>query len=76
MEALSLDNILWANTVVASGSVVGLTVYTGIVSRQRKRCASFPYRTGGRRRFCFLLSFAGNARSDEWKPCGFESRAF
>jgi magnesium-transporting ATPase (P-type) len=29
VEPLSLENTLWANTVVASGTVVGVTVYTG-----------------------------------------------
>jgi phospholipid-translocating ATPase len=29
IESLSLDNTMWANTVVASGSAVGCVVYTG-----------------------------------------------
>ena len=29
IESLSLDNTLWANTVVASGSAIGCVVYTG-----------------------------------------------
>lgn len=29
VESLSLENTMWANTVVASGTVIGLTVYTG-----------------------------------------------
>ncbi|KYF42185.1 cation-transporting atpase family protein, partial [Toxoplasma gondii ARI] len=29
VEGLTLDNVLWANTVVASGSVLGLAIYTG-----------------------------------------------
>jgi phospholipid-translocating ATPase len=29
VEPLSLDNTIWMNTVVASGTVVGVVVYTG-----------------------------------------------
>lgn len=32
-ESLSIENTLWANTVVASGTAVGLVVYTGCESR-------------------------------------------
>ncbi|KAL6048773.1 putative aminophospholipid-translocase, variant 2 [Balamuthia mandrillaris] len=32
-ESLGVENMLWANTVVASGRVVGLTVYTGKETR-------------------------------------------
>lgn len=32
-EPLNLDNTLWANTVLASGTVVGLVVYTGTETR-------------------------------------------
>lgn len=28
-EAASIENTLWANTVVASGTVIGVVVYTG-----------------------------------------------
>jgi phospholipid-translocating ATPase len=30
---ISVDNVLWANTVLAAGSAVGLVVYTGKDSR-------------------------------------------
>ena len=30
---LSLENTLWTNTVVASGSVVGAVIYTGVETR-------------------------------------------
>ncbi|PFH33753.1 cation-transporting atpase family protein [Besnoitia besnoiti] len=33
VEGLTLDNVLWANTVVASGSVLGLAIYTGKETR-------------------------------------------
>jgi phospholipid-translocating ATPase len=30
---LSVDNVLWANTVLAAGSAIGLVVYTGKETR-------------------------------------------
>eukprot|EP01104_Vermistella_antarctica_P016062 TRINITY_DN53_c0_g3_i1.p1 TRINITY_DN53_c0_g3~~TRINITY_DN53_c0_g3_i1.p1 ORF type:complete len:1335 (-),score=277.74 TRINITY_DN53_c0_g3_i1:1063-5067(-) len=33
MESVSVENTLWANTVIASGTVVGLTIYTGTETR-------------------------------------------
>lgn len=32
-ESLNIENTLWANTVVASGTVLGIVVYTGAESR-------------------------------------------
>ncbi len=32
-DSLSVDNTLWSNTVVASGSVLGVVVYTGAETR-------------------------------------------
>jgi len=32
-ESLSIENTLWANTVVASGTALGLVIYTGSESR-------------------------------------------
>ena len=32
-EPLDIENTLWTNTVVASGSAVGLVVYTGVETR-------------------------------------------
>ena len=32
-DSLSVDNTLWSNTVVASGSVLGLVIYTGAETR-------------------------------------------
>lgn len=34
IDALTVDNTLWTNTVVASGTAVGLVVYTGSESRR------------------------------------------
>lgn len=31
VEPLGLDQVLWANTVVASGTVIGIAIYTGRV---------------------------------------------
>jgi phospholipid-translocating ATPase len=33
VESLSLENTMWANTVVASGTVIGLVIYTGKETR-------------------------------------------
>uniref|UniRef100_A0ACB8FD00 ATP synthase subunit 9 n=1 Tax=Sphaerodactylus townsendi TaxID=933632 RepID=A0ACB8FD00_9SAUR len=32
-ESLSIDNTLWASTVVASGTVIGVVIYTGKETR-------------------------------------------
>ena len=32
-DSLSVDNTLWSNTVVASGSVLGVVIYTGPETR-------------------------------------------
>ena len=32
-ESLNMENTLWANTVVASGTALGVAVYTGCESR-------------------------------------------
>lgn len=34
IDALTVDNTLWTNTVVASGTAVGLVIYTGSESRR------------------------------------------
>jgi hypothetical protein len=34
VEPLTVDNALWTNTVVASGTAVGLVVYTGSETRR------------------------------------------
>ena len=28
-ESLNIENTIWCNTVIASGSIVGVTIYTG-----------------------------------------------
>ena len=33
VEPLSVENVLWANTVLASGSAIGFVVYTGPETR-------------------------------------------
>jgi phospholipid-translocating ATPase len=33
VEPLTVDNILWANTVLAAGSAIGFVVYTGTETR-------------------------------------------
>ena len=33
MESLSVENTIWSNTVIASGTVVGLVIYTGRETR-------------------------------------------
>ena len=35
MESLTVENTLWANTVVASGIVIGVVIYTGSETRSR-----------------------------------------
>jgi phospholipid-translocating ATPase len=32
-ESLSLENTLWANTVLANGKIIGLVAYTGKETR-------------------------------------------
>ena len=34
VDPLTVDNTLWANTVVASGTAIGLVVYTGRETRR------------------------------------------
>ena len=33
VEPLTAENVLWANTVLAAGSAVGFTIYTGADTR-------------------------------------------
>ncbi len=33
VESLSVDNTVWANTVVASGRLIGMVIYTGRETR-------------------------------------------
>lgn len=33
MEPLTVENVLWANTVLAAGSAVGFVIYTGSETR-------------------------------------------
>ena len=33
MESLSVENIIWAETVIASGTCLGLVLYTGSDTR-------------------------------------------
>lgn len=33
VESLSVENTLWSNTVIASGTVIGLVTYTGRETR-------------------------------------------
>lgn len=33
VEPLSVENVLWSNTVLAAGSAVGLVIYTGAETR-------------------------------------------
>lgn len=40
VDSLSVDNTLWTNTVVASGTAVGLVIYTGSETR---RCVSIVH---------------------------------
>eukprot|EP01087_Luapelamoeba_hula_P020418 TRINITY_DN6962_c0_g1_i1.p1 TRINITY_DN6962_c0_g1~~TRINITY_DN6962_c0_g1_i1.p1 ORF type:complete len:1107 (+),score=152.37 TRINITY_DN6962_c0_g1_i1:336-3656(+) len=46
VEPLSAENTLWANTVVASGTVVGLTIYTGPESRAAMNTSSPQTKVG------------------------------
>jgi phospholipid-translocating ATPase len=45
-EGLSLENTLWQNTVVASGTVVGVVVYTGRETRSRMNQSAPRTKTG------------------------------
>ena len=38
MQPLTIDNTLWANTVVCGGSAVGLVVYAGAETRAAMNC--------------------------------------
>jgi phospholipid-translocating ATPase len=46
VEPLSLENVLWANTVVATGSVLGLVVYTGAECRAAMNAHQAAEKTG------------------------------
>lgn len=43
---LSVDNTLWANTVLASGSAIGCVIYTGIETRQALNTSRAGSKTG------------------------------
>ncbi len=43
---LGIDNTLWANTVLASGSAVGCVIYTGIETRQALNTSKAGTKTG------------------------------
>ena len=43
---LSVDNTLWANTVLASGSAVGCVIYTGTETRQAMNTSRAGTKTG------------------------------
>lgn len=43
---LSVDNTLWANTVLASGTVIGCVVYTGVDTRQALNTSRAGTKTG------------------------------
>lgn len=45
-QGLSVDNTLWANTVIASGSAVGIVVYTGPDTRQAMNTLKPTAKTG------------------------------
>jgi phospholipid-translocating ATPase len=45
-ESLSLENTLWANSVIASGSVLGLVIYTGTETRSALNTNSPPSKIG------------------------------
>lgn len=46
VESLSLENTVWANTVVASGTVIGLVVYTGKETRAVMNASSPSSKVG------------------------------
>lgn len=43
---LSIDQTMWANTVLASGSIVGMVIYTGIETRQLMNTTKTGVKTG------------------------------
>lgn len=43
---LTVDNTLWANTVLASGTAVGIVVYTGVETRQQMNTTMTGVKTG------------------------------
>ena len=43
---LSVDNTLWANTVLASGTAIGCVIYTGIETRQALNTSRAGTKTG------------------------------
>ncbi|KAJ3603046.1 hypothetical protein NHX12_030790, partial [Muraenolepis orangiensis] len=45
-ESLSIDNTLWASTVVASGTVIGLVIYTGKETRSVLNTSSAKNKVG------------------------------
>ncbi|KAL8271699.1 hypothetical protein Esti_004375 [Eimeria stiedai] len=46
VEPLGLENVLWANTVVASGSVFGLVIYTGRETRASMNASQATTKVG------------------------------
>ncbi|OEH76433.1 cation-transporting ATPase family protein [Cyclospora cayetanensis] len=46
VEPLGLDNVLWANTVVASGTVFGLAIYTGRETRASMNASQASTKVG------------------------------
>jgi len=46
VEPLSVENTLWANTVVASGTVIGLTIYTGKENRMSMNASAPSTKVG------------------------------
>ncbi|EDV26080.1 uncharacterized protein TRIADDRAFT_55823 [Trichoplax adhaerens] len=45
-EPLSIENTIWANTVVASGPIVGIVIYTGLETRSSMNASSPPTKIG------------------------------
>ena len=45
-EALSLDQTMWSGTVVASGTVIGMVVYTGVETRAVMNTSQAPSKVG------------------------------
>jgi phospholipid-translocating ATPase len=46
VESLSLENTMWASTVVASGQVTGLVLYTGRETRSQMNTSQPPSKVG------------------------------
>ena len=46
-ESLSIENTLWANTVLASGTALGVVVYTGRETRSVMNTSQPQSKTGG-----------------------------